>query len=205
MALLEDECWEALGWGEVEETLGRDVTDIVLEVVCCEALGWGGIEEPLEREVTDTVGEPEVVVEDDVCELPKMPAPVRKLPKAVPGPNFFMSSQHPRLPALLPAWAEQQKLWVNVPFNIGQGMMLLKLLSAACRCQPSVQVRVQISVDIYTKRLTGSVELVPFLQFCGHSGAVQLESVQPPRYIYPALPKQRPFVEHPSPFAQQAL
>ena len=81
MALLEDGSWEALGWGEVEETLGREVTDIALEVVCCEALGWAEIEEPLEREVTDTVGEPEAVVEDDVCELAKIPAPVRKLPK----------------------------------------------------------------------------------------------------------------------------
>ena len=181
IALLEDGCWEALGWGEVEETLEREVTDIVLEVVCCEALGWAEIEEPLERELTDTVGEPEVVVEDDVCELPKMPAPVRNLPKP-PGPNL-MPSQHPWLPALLPARAEQQKVWVNVPFSIGQGMMLLKLSSAACLCQLSLQVRVQISVDIYTKSLNGSVEVVPFLQFCGHWGAVQLESVQPPRYI----------------------
>ena len=99
---MEDEFWEALGWRGVEETLGCDVIDIVLKIVCWEALGGGDVEEPLGREVTDTVGEPELVAEDDVCELPGMPAPVLNFPKP-PGPNL-MPSQHPSVPV------EQQKV-----------------------------------------------------------------------------------------------
>lgn len=108
IVLVEDGCWEALGWGGVEEILGREVNNIVLKIVCWEALGWGEVEEPLGREVTDTVGEPVVVLEGDVCELPRMPAPVWKFPK--PPPPNFMPSQHPSLLALLPASAEKQKV-----------------------------------------------------------------------------------------------
>ena len=95
-ALLEDGCWEALGRGGVEETLGRDVPDVVLKDVCWEALGCEGVEEPLGRDVTDTVGEPEVVVENNVCELSETPAPVLKFPKPKPsGPKCMPRSQHP--------------------------------------------------------------------------------------------------------------
>ena len=151
-ALLEDGCWEALGWGEVEEALGRGVTETVTDTV--KELE---VEGTLARDVVDPVREPEVVVEEEACRLVETLASGWKFPKS---PVNLMPSQHPFLLAGLPASALQQKLCVNDPFTTGQGKMLLKVSTATYRRQLSVQVIVDMSRQDCLADLR--VMLVPF-------------------------------------------
>ena len=113
MALLEDGCWEALGWGEVREALGCDVTDPVTDTV--EELE---AEETLGRNEPDTVEEPEVVVEDDGSGLFETPATFQEFPNP---PENVSPPQHPLRLASLPSYEPQQNVGVYVPFVTGQG------------------------------------------------------------------------------------
>ena len=87
-----------------------------------------------------------------------------------------------QLATLIPRVSLQQKMGVAEPLMSGHGTMALKTFKATITSSTPAQ-------GLLGKQL-GMIDSIPFLQLGQHLSASQLISVQPPRYVYPAVPKQ---------------